>query len=317
MLNELSLHGQFYCEDDFIQSLKDIAECNRVVRETGHSFYCSNRLILKRVTHKVGFREAVENTGDKILISSILNWLHKRGPFWEEQQQHTEDDYFEYQNEVVTDTALAEAAWRVANQQNCYTVSFKPSNFCHSPLLVIWYQSEGNRSIDVQNFWEVVTLTTFLKSNLKPPTSWEELIQQCISEYPHLTFADDLLDPLDSEPFSETIAKRVRELLSILDELNTCFGEDGKLNRRGQEIKRNYFEREKAQFTDSSVPEKRDFRDEMIFKKPNSSTGETFSCPFHGKIKMGRQYRIHFSWPKEQPTDPLYIVYIGPKLTKL
>lgn len=192
-----------------------------------------------------------------------------------------------------------------------------PSNFNYSPLLVIWYQSEGERSIDVQNFYEVNTLTTLLKSSIKPLTTWEELIQQCIKEYSHLTFADDLLDPLDSEPFSEVIAKRVRELLSILNELNACFEEDGKLNCRGQEIVNNYFRREEPLFRDSSTTEinNRIFQQRMTFKKPGSTIGEKIFCPFHGVIKY-QQYRIHFNWPKEKPTDPLYIVYIGPKITK-
>lgn len=317
-MNELSLHGQYANERDFRQSFNLILACGQEIENHGHSCYYSGQLNTREVMPRLDLRQVLKKTRDRDFIQQVANLFSARGRFWSENRRHLADDYFEYQNEVVTDTALAEAAWRVANQQDCYTVSFKPSNFCHSPLSVIWYQSEGNWSIEVQNFWEVVTLTAFLKSNFKPPASWEELIQRCVKDYPHLTFADadDLLDPLDSQPFSEAIAKKARELLSILDELNTCFGEDGKLNRRGQEIKRNYFERKEAPFTDSSDPEKRDFRDEMIFKKPNSPTGETIFCPFHGKIKMGREYRIHFKWPKEQPTDPLYVVYIGPKITK-
>jgi len=319
MLNELSLHGQFYCEDDFIRSLKEIGECNRVIRETGSNFYCSSQLTLKAVTNKVKFIQAIENISDKTLISSILNWLHKHGPFWEEQRQHLADDNFAYNNAVVTDTALAEAAWRVANQQNCYTVSFKPSNFGHSPLSVIWYQSEGNRSIDVQNFWDVATLTTFLKTSIKPPTTWEELIQQCIKDYPHLTFADDLLDPLDSEPFSEVISRKVSELLSILDKLNACMLKNDEESKKERDnIMADYFsDIKKPLFKGSSSTEKNKpiFRQRMTFKKPGSTTGETIECPFHGVITH-RQYRIHFSWPKKQPTDPLYVVYIGHKLTK-
>lgn len=318
LVNELSLHGQYTNERDFRESFKLILSCGQQIENRGHSCYYSRQLNTREAMPGLDLRQVVKKTGDRNFIQQVVNLLSKRGPFWSENRRHSEDDYFAYRNEVVTDTAIAEAAWCVANhQQDCHTVSFKPSNFNSSPLSVVWHQSTSNvLPVDVQNFWDVATLTTFLKNSLKPPTSWEELIQQCINEYPHLTFADDLLDPLDSEPFSEAIAKRVRELLSILDELNTCFGEDGKLNRRGQEIKRNYFEREEALFTDSSDSEKHDFRDEMIFKKPNSSTGETISCPFHGKIKMGKQYRIHFKWPKEQPTDPLYVVYIGPKITK-
>lgn len=294
-----------------------ILSCGQQIENHGHSCYYSRQLNTREVMPGLDLRQVVKNTGDRNFIQQVANLLSKRGPFWSENRRHSEDDYFAYQDEVVTNMAIAEVAWRVANhQQDCYTVSFKPSNFNYSPLPVIWYQSKGERFIDVQNFCEVNTLTTLLKSSLKPPTTWEELIQQCIKEYSHLTFADDLLDPLDSEPFSETIAKKVRELLSILDELNTCFGEDGKFNCRGQEIVENYFHGDKALFSDESESNKNRFETALTFKKPGSARGETIFCPFHGKVKMGKQYRIHFNWPKEQSTNPLYIVYIGPKITK-
>ncbi|OQW93112.1 MAG: hypothetical protein BWK79_12905 [Beggiatoa sp. IS2] len=316
LVNELSLHGQYTNERDFKQSFDLLLSCGQQIENQGHSCYYSRELITRKVMLELDLRQVVKNTGDLNFIRQITNLVSKRGPFWSENRQHSEDDYFEYQREIVTDTAIAEVAWRIANQQNCHAVSFKPSRFNCSPLAVEWHQSADVLPIDVQNFWDVATLTTFLKNSLKPPISWEELIQQCIKSYPHLTFANNLLDVLNSEPFSESIAERVKELLSILDELNTCFGKDGKFSSRGQEIKKNSFEKKKAIFTDSSDSEKHDFRDAMIFKKPDSPTGETIFCPFHGKIKMGREYRIHFNWPKEKPTDPLYIVYIGPKITK-
>ena len=45
----------------------------------------------------------------------------------------------------------------------------------------------------------------------------------------------------------------------------------------------------------------------------NGATSKLF-CPWHGKVKSP-QYRIHFSWPTTA-TTPIYIVYVGPKLTK-
>lgn len=314
LVNELSLHGQYANARDFKQSLGLLLSCGQHIENQGHSCYYSRELSTRKVTLELDLRQMLKSIGDRNFVQLVTNLLSKRGPFWSESRQHSEDDYFEYQDEVITNTALAEIAWRIADQRDCHAVSFNPSDFNYSPLAVEWHQSSGDISlIEVQNFWEVNTLTTFLKNSLKPPKNWEELIQQCINEYSRLTFANNLLDALNSEPFSGSIAERVRELLSILDELNTCFEEDGKFGLRGQEIKKNYFEKEKALFTDSSDSEKRDFRDAMTFKKPISSTGETIFCPFHGKIKMSKQYRIHFNWPKEKPTDPLYI---GPKITK-
>ena len=122
------------------------------------------------------------------------------------------------------------------------------------------------------------------------------------------------LNTLKPEPFSGTIAKRVQILLSYLNELNRCFSENGQLTERGQEIVSNYFQGDNALFTDESEPNKQRFKTQLTFRKPE--TNEPIFCPFHGKIKAGKQYRIHFNWPKENPTEPLYIVYIGPKITK-
>jgi hypothetical protein len=41
---------------------------------------------------------------------------------------------------------------------------------------------------------------------------------------------------------------------------------------------------------------------------------EKIFCTWHGKVKTP-QYRIHFSWPISA-VAPLYVVYIGPKITK-
>ena len=49
----------------------------------------------------------------------------------------------------------------------------------------------------------------------------------------------------------------------------------------------------------------------MTFKDPE---GRELICFWHGKIKTP-QYRIHFSYPIEKGA-PLYIAYIGEKLTK-
>ena len=315
LLNELSLHSQYHSERDFLKSLKMIMACDEAIKKAGYHLYCSRELISREIINSIDFRQAIKNTGDRNFIQFIVNWLAKNGPFWNEKRQHSEDDYFEYQTEVVTNYALAEAAWRIANQHECHTISFEPSDFNCTPLKVIWHQSEGvEKAISVQNLWQLVTLTKFLKESVKPPKNWNDLINQCIKRYTNLTFADNLLDNLEPEPFSETIADRIQILLSYVNELNGCFDENGQLNKRGTEIIKNYFQGTKALFTDESETNKQHFKEALTFGKPR--TDEKIFCPFHGKIKAGRQYRIHFNWPKEKPTEPLYIVYIGPKITK-
>jgi hypothetical protein len=225
-------------------------------------------------------------------------------------QYHSERDFFESLKVIMAcEKAIKEAGYHLY----CSRELIEPSDFNGSPLEVVWHQSNGvEKAILVQNLWQLATLTQFLKKSVKPAKSWNDLINQCIKRYSNLTFADNLLD--SPEPFSGTIAERVQVLLSYLNELNACFGENGQLNKRGKEIIKTYFQGTKALFTDESETNKQHFKDALTFRKPH--TDEKIFCPFHGKIKAGRQYRIHFNWPKEKPTEPLYIVYIGPKITK-
>jgi len=51
----------------------------------------------------------------------------------------------------------------------------------------------------------------------------------------------------------------------------------------------------------------------MTFPDPDVQ-GETLFCSWHGKVKTP-QYRIHFSWPVTA-ASPVYVVYVGPKITK-
>lgn len=74
-----------------------------------------------------------------------------------------------------------------------------------------------------------------------------------------------------------------------------------------------HFVGEKAWFTDSSDAEKREFRTEMTFPHPTVPQERIF-CPWHGKVKI-QQMRVHFSYPIKR-SEPLYVVYIGPKISR-
>lgn len=318
-LNECSLHGQYSRVEEFVKSLNTINKCKEEITKFNYTLYCSRKISSVQVTPDFNFEQIVLKTKNWDLIGAIFGWISttssKSGPFWEEKRLHCEDDWLEDESrELMTGSSLAEAAWRIEHSQESYTISFAPSKFNKTPLKVIWKRSdEDERLIEVQNFWQIDSLKTLLNANRQAPTNWEDLIYQCVQQYTHLTFAENLANPLNMEPFSKNIADRIHVLLAILDELNACF-DNGSLNQRGEEIIRTYFHGENALFTDESDTNKVRFKKELTFKKPDNSK-QTIFCPFHGKIRS-RQYRIHFNWPKQEPTEPLYIVYIGPKITK-
>jgi hypothetical protein len=76
---------------------------------------------------------------------------------------------------------------------------------------------------------------------------------------------------------------------------------------------RAYFAGETPCFTDSSDTEKHEFQKKLTFPHPERP-GETLFCPWHGKVKV-QQIRVHCSYPIRRD-EPLYIVYIGPKITR-
>jgi hypothetical protein len=110
------------------------------------------------------------------------------------------------------------------------------------------------------------------------------------------------------------IAERVVELLHVLDRLSACIQPDGSLSAEGRSLYGVYFTGHRALFSDSSDDDKRHFAAELTFRHP--VTGQSAQFPWHGKIRMDRQYRIHFEWPTNVPRSRLPVVYIGPKLTK-
>lgn len=311
-VNELSLHGQFSSVGSFVGALKDVLSCRGVADRYRHSFLCPRTLPDRAVLPGMSLREAVRQIKDVNLSRIVLAWLDKHGPFWEDIRAHGPDEYFEHAGEIVTDCGLGEAAFRLAVEQLSATVGFCDSTFCVTPLQVIWRRSDSaNQELELPNFWQRERLEEYLSQHESAPQSWPDLIERARVRYRNLTFVDSILDALIGEPFSLTIAERVIVLLGVLDRLKGSFGDDGKLTVDGYQLMQDYFHGDRALFTDESETNKRTFARQMTFRAP---TGEALFCPYHGKISF-RYYRVHHSWPI-RPDEPLYIAYIGPKITR-
>lgn len=313
-LNEYSLHGQFKSIREFVPSLKEILKCRDEINKSGYHLYCGREISNRYVLDNESFQTCVMKMRQAPDIKrTVMLWISKEGPFWNDLREHSADDYFECNGEdIITDTSLGEAAFRIANNRNSSTVSFFPSKYETTPLRVTWFKAEGDKQlIQILNFWTFDTLRKYLGQQKTPIKSWSELINRSKSDFPHLTFSDDLSDFLKAEPFNSSIAKRVTELLEILNTLKTCFDAQGKMTKEGNEIRQKYFRKKDPVFSDESDSNKNDFEKDLTFNNPD---GDPIFCPFHGKIRH-RQFRLHFSWPIKY-NEPLYIAYIGPKITK-
>lgn len=310
-LNELSLHGQFNTLHEFLSALQEIFSCRDEITKVGYRLYCSRSILTRPTLNNDAFQQTVMKSGNPNLKRNVMIWLSKHGPFWDESREHTSDDYFEVDDQIMTDSSLAEAAFRLAHKQKADSVSFHPSNFLKTPLIVTWHRTDDKILIEVPNFWDATTLENHLKQERPPLRSWADLLNRAATDFAHLTFLDSVRDSLEGEPFNSTIAERVMELLRILNTLQTSFDEQGNRTAEGHQIMDLYFRRQTAIFSDESDSNKIKFRKQLTFKKPE---GAEIFCPLHGKIRH-RTFRLHFSWPIKHNT-PLYIAYIGPKITK-
>lgn len=290
-------------------------DLRRVVKRFGRELYCHRGLVNSQVMQGTTMPQAVQAL-DQNSRRALMQWLTQYGPFWEDAREHGEDDYldcFRYEDRIVTDTAVGEAAFCKLHGLERGLVSLIPSSWRFSPVPVEFHEDDRVRSIEVGNFWDADGLGARLEEERPPVRSWRELEVAARGRCRDLTFSPDSFEPLDGHPFHEGAADRLLLRLLVLQEVRNGFDGRGERTAEGHRLYQKHFTGEKAWFSDSSRSERRDYRDELTFPHP-SVRGEWLSCTWHGKVKWP-QLRIHFSSPI-RPAEPLYVVYVGPKITK-
>lgn len=313
LLNELSFHGQFQDVFAFKAAIERVMMLRQLAKRFGREIYCHRNLANAQVTHAQTLPQVLhgfENDERR----ALMQWFARQGPYWEDVRLHSTHDYLEYRGDPVTDKALGEAAFGVANGQERRLASLTPSDFDLSPLPVTWTTDDGQVStVDVHNHWIVQELEAVLQAAPPAIGSWDELAAMCREQCHALTFSEDCFAALRGYPFVDGAARHVLVLLDVLHRFSGCFDSAGKRTPEGQRLYQDHFTGDKAWFSDSSDTEKESFRNHLTFKHPTVQD-ETLFCPWHGKVKTP-QIRIHFSWPVRS-NEPLYVVYVGPKITK-
>ena len=312
LFNDLSIHGQFPDMAAFRGAIDRVMAMRELTRRYGQELQCHRNVAHAPVTHELSMPQAVQGLSrDK--RSAVMQWLARSGPFWEDYRQHGEDDWLQCNGEVVTDTAAGEAAHRLFHDIKCGLVSMDPSSWLFSPLPVEWHECESTRSIGVPNYWDFEGLTNALDAMPISLASWQNLETAARRRCPDLTFSPNSFEPLRGHPFNTSAARALMSRLTVLNHLKNCFDERGQRTPAGHETYRKHFTGRNTWFSDSSDTEKANFGKDLSFAHP-AVAGETLFCTWHGKVKTP-QLRIHFSWPIQAAT-PLYVVYIGPKITK-
>ena len=85
--------------------------------------------------------QALEQNSRRVL----MQWLTQHGPFWEDAREHGEDDYldcFRYEDRIVTDTAVGEAAFCKLHGLERGLVSLIPSSWRFSPVPVEFHEDD-------------------------------------------------------------------------------------------------------------------------------------------------------------------------------
>ncbi len=290
-----------------------------LIRKASFQLYCHRNLAQSPIGTGLDFRQGVSSL-PQAERGVVLTWINQQGPFWDDRREHGPDDWLESRGDVVTDTALGEAAFLLLNGVERHLISFAPSDFNHDPLVVDWVRTDQDpKQARIRNYWDVAALQRFLESSPRPILSWADLQKSARQRFNALTFSEDAFAPLVGQPFSPSAADRMIVLLEVLHRLRGCFDAEGQRTPEGHELYQQYFTGKKgdggsgARFSDSSDSEKNDFAAELSFPHPEIE-GEEIFCPWHGKVQTP-PYRIHFSYPI-RATEPLYVVYVGPKITK-
>lgn len=320
LVNELSFHGQFFDLNSFKEAIVRLMRIRESMRRFGHQLHCHSSIRHVPVMAAIAMPQAIQQALTMDQRRAFLSWITRDGPFWDEGRTHSPDEYFQLNDEVVTDTAVGEAAWRCVKGIASDLISIAPSNWQFSPLHVEWVpSSDAKKIVDVVNHWDPASLEGVFESAPIEIISWGQLKEIATAQCAHLTFVADAFCFLDGQPFVSGAAQRLLEILKILNRFKTCFHANGERTAEGNEIYQDFFTGVKtegghgATFTDSSDSEKCQFKKELTFKHPINES-KTLFCSWHGKIQTP-QLRAHFSWPV-RADEPLYIVYVGPKLTK-
>jgi hypothetical protein len=313
IVNDLSLHGQFPNLAAFRDSIRRVMLIREISRRHNRALYCHRGFASGQVTRGEHMTAAVKALPlDE--QRAVMAWLCQHGPFWDDDRQHGREDWYECAGEIVTETAVGETAHCLLHGIERGLVSLQPSDFVYDPVPVERVFEDDNRAhVDVRNYWEPEAVEACLAAAPPALASWAALEELSISRFVHLRFAGNAFEPLRTQPFKQGVAERILVRFEVLHRLKQCFDEDGSRTEDGHALYQQHFTGDKGWFSDSSDAEKADFTSELTFHHPDAP-GESLFCTWHGKVKSP-QYRIHFSWPVTA-RSPVYVVYVGPKITK-
>ncbi len=313
LINDLSVHGQFHDLRSFRDAFARLMAVREVARRFRRDVYSHRGLLSAKAMPDMPMRQVLRSLPQDER-RAVMRWLDRGGPFWDDPRRHDPGDYLECRGEVVTDSAIGEAAHRQMHSHDCGLVSLTPSDWNYTPVDVTWRrEAEGleDRCAVLDNWWDADTLEDGLRDAPAPLSSWGDLQQVSASRFECLVFAEDCFQPLNGVPFASSAAESFLGLFEVLDRRVRAHATSVS-SPEARRIQRDFFTGGNARFSDSSQTEKNQFRNKLTFRHPRDGT--PLFCPWHGKVRH-MTLRLHYDW-SGSASDPVYVVYAGPKLTR-
>ena len=311
LLNDLSLHEQFLD----VAAFREAIQCVMLLRQTaanyGRDLHAHRNILNSRINATTSLHEALQALPQSEK-RSILQWLTRQGPFWEDAAEHNPDVWMWRADDIVTETAVGEAAYCATVGVDRRLVSFTPSDWTISPITVRIGPNTATH-VMILNYWQIPQLNNALQTAEPPIASWAQLEAVSRARFHRLTFATNCFGYLNGQPFVPGAAARILTRFAVLDQWMGTVDHAGQLTAERNRIYQNHFTGDRAWFSDSSESEKNEFRNELTFPHPEIA-GRSLFCTWHGKVNHP-QFRVHFAWP-DRPGSPLYVMYAGLKITR-
>ncbi len=282
-----------------------------ISRKFGRELHCHRNTVNRMVNPTTSVFRQLQTFSREEKVA-LLVWLTQQGPFWEDIPEHDPNEWFECNGELVNDTALAEVAYCSMTGIERAVVSLIPSEWDFSPITVTKGEVDTRNDIEISNFRQPSDLESALQVVEPPISTWVELEAVSRHRFQRLTFAEDSFKDLDGRPFSVSAVNGIVSRLDLLNRFVESLSGVGRWTPESRKLYENHFTGKRAVFSDSSDPEKRDFRSQLTFRHPTQPDKYLF-CTWHGKVSRDL-LRVHFSWPVSDD-GRLYVVYVGRKIT--
>jgi hypothetical protein len=318
-LNDASLQAQFAEPSACIAVLRDLLALRQEFELLRSTLYVSRTLSERQVRNGLSLVQLLRQPEHREVQALVLRWLGRAGPFLDDDRWPEADDYFEYEDQDVSNTGLGEATRRIKAGDQAETFSFLGGalNFALSPLTV-WHGLPEDRlgQYEVPNLWSIAALRAAVDGATLPPSNWRELVETARVRFPRLWLPDAIYlnDSLSREAFDSVICGKALTLLGHLDRYMGARRSDGSEEPAARKIIQDHFTGDRSVFSGESPTNQKKFKEQLSFPDPDAPGGKLFAH-WHGKISH-RFFRLHFEWPVPPAADHLKVVYLGPKITK-